>query len=254
MGVENLSHISEWAPQDFGRVGPLEVGLLLLIGFALTRPTATPPIRAALVCALLAMALSHARHAQLLGLLAPMLLARPIAAAIGARRPPEPARAVARVALAASLAVALPMAAVRLAEPTAPVEGPSAPISALAAVPPTLRAEPVLNAYGFGGYLIWSGVRPFIDGRADMYGGAMLGLTARSPPAIHRPSRRRSGATGSAGRSSRLATEPSPRWTARPAGAASTPTGSRSCMSATRPRRPTPCCPWSHQGARRKAR
>jgi len=34
----------------------------------------------------------------------------------------------------------------------------------------------VLNGYGFGGYLIWSGVRPFIDGRADMYGGDMLEL------------------------------------------------------------------------------
>ncbi len=34
----------------------------------------------------------------------------------------------------------------------------------------------MLNDYSFGGYLIWSGVRPFIDGRADMYGGAMLGL------------------------------------------------------------------------------
>jgi hypothetical protein len=28
----------------------------------------------------------------------------------------------------------------------------------------------VLNEYGFGGLLIFSGVRPFIDGRADLYG------------------------------------------------------------------------------------
>ena len=39
-----------------------------------------------------------------------------------------------------------------------------------------LREKPVLNDYGFGGYLIFAHVRPFIDGRADMYGGAMLGL------------------------------------------------------------------------------
>ena len=34
----------------------------------------------------------------------------------------------------------------------------------------------MLNDYSFGGYLIFSGVQPFIDGRADMYGDAMLGL------------------------------------------------------------------------------
>jgi hypothetical protein len=39
----------------------------------------------------------------------------------------------------------------------------------LAHVPPALRAKPVLNAYEFGGYLIYQGVRDFIDSRADMY-------------------------------------------------------------------------------------
>jgi len=175
MGVENLSHISEWAPQDFGRVGPMEVALLFLLGFALTRPVAAPPMRAALLVGLLAMALSHARHAQLLGLVAPMLLARPIAEAIGVGRPGA-LKEVARVALAAGLAAGLGLSALRFAEPIVRVDGPAAPISALAAAPPELRAKPVLNAYSFGGYLIWSGVKPFIDGRADMYGGAMLGL------------------------------------------------------------------------------
>ena len=176
MGVENLSHISEWQPQDFGRVGPMEIALLLLLSFALTRPMATPPVRAALVAGLIAMALQHARHAQLLGLVAPMLLARPIADAIGAPRPRGAPPDVARVALTASVVAALAISALRIAEPVARVDGPAAPISALAAVPADLRAKPVLNDYSFGGYLIWSGVRPFIDGRADMYGGAMLGL------------------------------------------------------------------------------
>jgi hypothetical protein len=39
-----------------------------------------------------------------------------------------------------------------------------------------LRGEPVLNGYGFGGSLIGAGVRPFIDGRADLYGDAFLDL------------------------------------------------------------------------------
>ena len=47
MSVQNLSHVSEWQPQDFGHVGPMEVGLLALVGFALSgRPGAADPRRA----------------------------------------------------------------------------------------------------------------------------------------------------------------------------------------------------------------
>jgi hypothetical protein len=176
MSMENLSSISEWRPQDFGHVGPMEIALILLLGFALTRPLATPPIRAALVAGLVAMALEHARHAQLLGLLAPMLLASPIAEAIGVAPQRESRQGVARVALAGSLAAAMALGLLRFAEPIVRGDGRVAPISALAAIPTGLRTMPVLNGYGFGGYLIWSGVRPFIDGRADMYGDAMIGL------------------------------------------------------------------------------
>ncbi len=38
--------------------------------------------------------------------------------------------------------------------PVERVDGTAAPISALKAVPPELKARPVLNQYGFGGYLI----------------------------------------------------------------------------------------------------
>ena len=50
-------------------------------------------------------------------------------------------------------------------------------------MPPALAAQPVFNEYGFGGYLIFAHVRPFIDGRADMYGGPFL----RQYAAITRP-------------------------------------------------------------------
>jgi hypothetical protein len=33
---------------------------------------------------------------------------------------------------------------------------------------------PVLNEYGLGGYLVYAGIAPFIDGRADMYGDNFL--------------------------------------------------------------------------------
>jgi hypothetical protein len=174
IGVENLSRVSEWQAEDFSHIGPMEIALLTLIGFALTRPLAAPPIRTALLVLVIAMALEHARHQLLLGVLAPMLLARPIAKAVGQERVED--RRIAPIAVTATVAVSLALGAARLLMPIERVDGTAAPISALEAVPPQLRARPVLNDYAFGGYLIWSHVRPFIDARADMYGDAMLGL------------------------------------------------------------------------------
>ena len=176
MSVENLSRISEWRPQDFSHLGTMELALLTLLGLTLTRPFAMPPIRAALIIALVAMALQHSRHQVLLGILAPMLLARPIAAAFGAAPVGEEWRLVARTALFASLAPALAIGGARLMAPIERTDGAAAPISALSAVPPELRRKPVLNDYAFGGYLIFEHVRPFIDARVELYGDPMLSL------------------------------------------------------------------------------
>ncbi len=154
----------------------MELALLALLGLTLTRPFAMPPIRAALLVGLVAMALHHSRHQLLLGILAPMLLARPIAAAIGARACWR--RGAARRALRAGGNRRGGAGDQRRAVHGAdrPMDGGRRRSPRLSAVPPELGRKPVLNQYGFGGYLIWSHVRPFIDGRADMYGGAMLGL------------------------------------------------------------------------------
>jgi hypothetical protein len=73
-----------------------------------------------------------------------------------------------QTALAALLVSLIVIA--RLATPQARVDAATAPVTALAHVPPAVRGLPVLNDYDFGGYLIFAGVRPYIDGRADMYG------------------------------------------------------------------------------------
>jgi hypothetical protein len=154
----------------------MELALLMLIGFALTRPIAMSPIRAALMVALIAMALQHARHQVLLGILAPMLLVRPIAMAIGGARSFGERQHVATAALTVTVAAALAIAGARLMAPIERIDGTSAPISALEAIPTELKAKPVLNEYSFGGYLIFAHVRPFIDARAELYGDAMLSL------------------------------------------------------------------------------
>ena len=48
------------------------------------------------------------------------------------------------------------------------------PLAAIGHVPAEVRGQRVFNYYNFGGPLIFSGIRPFIDGRADMYGDAFL--------------------------------------------------------------------------------
>ena len=176
MSVDNLSRISEWRPQDFSHVGTMELALLTLLGLTLTRPFSTPPIRAGLILALIAMALEHSRHQVLLGIIAPMLLARPIASAFCAAPIGDEWRRVARVALPAAVAALLAIGATRLIAPIERTDGAAAPISALSAVPRELRGKPVLNDYAFGGYLIFEHVRPFIDARVELYGDPMLSL------------------------------------------------------------------------------
>jgi hypothetical protein len=178
MSIENLSRVSEWQAQDFSRLGPMEIALLAILGFALTRPLTLAPMRLGLLIALIAMALKHARHQLLLGLVAPMLLARPMAAALG-QGPTDDGARLARVAFAATASACLALGAARLAAPIEPFDSPASPVAALEAVPPALKERPVMNDYRFGGYLIWTGVRPFIDARADMYGDAMLSFYAR---------------------------------------------------------------------------
>src|SRR6185369_5278423 len=64
--------------------------------------------------------------------------------------------------------------AARLVIPDVRSEDRVTPLAALAYVPSSLRAQPVLNAYDYGGYLIHQGVKVFIDGRTDMYPAGFL--------------------------------------------------------------------------------
>jgi hypothetical protein len=175
LGLAHLGEIGEWRPENFAHPGPMELALLALVAFVLIRPTRLPWLRVALLVGLIHMALQHGRHQTLLAMLAPMLLAPAIRLALGEKAPRTLTPASSAVVLAAA-AVALVLAGARLAAPIVRHDTASSPIAALAAVPPALRGEPALNGYGFGGYLIGAGVRPFVDGRADLYGDAFLDL------------------------------------------------------------------------------
>jgi hypothetical protein len=68
-------------------------------------------------------------------------------------------------AVAALVLAAIAGATVRLVLPLSRGDDAATPASALAAVPAPLQHTSVLNARDFGGYLIFHGIKPFIDGR-----------------------------------------------------------------------------------------
>lgn len=166
-----LPLIMEWRPADFSSVGPLEICLLLAIGLALSRGVKLPPLRIALLLGLLHMALAQGRAGEILALLAPLILAAPLAKQIGgAETATSTAVPPMRGALFAGVAIALTAATIAYAsvhrfEPH--MRG--SPVAAVAALK-KLNLARVFNDYDFGGYLIANGVAPFIDGRTELYG------------------------------------------------------------------------------------
>jgi len=176
MSLKTIGMITEWNPVDFAKVGTFEVVLLSTIFICLWRGVRVPVIRLGLLIFLLHMALVHARHGMVLGVVGALVLAEPFRQAF----PPssdETAplnRREARALTAGAIVLSLVVATVRLAIPMSPADGRNTPVKALAHVPAKLRSRPVLNEYGMGGLLIFEGIKPFIDGRADMYGDAHM--------------------------------------------------------------------------------
>ncbi|WP_395444786.1 hypothetical protein [Caulobacter sp. UC70_42] len=164
-----LPHITEWRAEDFSHVSTFAMVLLATLFVCLGRGVKVPTVRLLLLLTLLLMGLQHIRHQLVLAAIAPLLLAGPLAEALGH----EPARPKPSRALLAGFGMAcVLLLGARLALPLQRVDGLNSPVTALDSVPAELRTQPVLNGYGLGGYLIYKGVKPFIDGRADMYGDA----------------------------------------------------------------------------------
>lgn len=80
---EALPLITEWHPVSFGRLGTFEICLLGVLGLALWRGVVLPPLRIVLLLGLLHMALSATRNLEVLALVAPIVLAAPLARQIG---------------------------------------------------------------------------------------------------------------------------------------------------------------------------
>ncbi|WP_143085964.1 hypothetical protein [Formivibrio citricus] len=181
-----LDVIQEWLSPNFHRLQMLELWLILVLAIGCAGRMRLPWLRLLLMLGLTHLALKHQRHVAVLGLVTPFLIAAPLArqwlATKGNERDAEsvdrvfralaaPARwgAIATAGLLATLLVGMLLQSNRFAPMSK-----TTPEAAVAAAMQAGASGPVLNAYHFGGYLIYRGVPVFVDGRADMYGDALM--------------------------------------------------------------------------------
>ncbi|MGE5535134.1 MAG: hypothetical protein ACM3W7_06440 [Acidobacteriota bacterium] len=174
-----LNTIIEWRPQDFSHLDVFEFLLLASI-FALSRGFTVPPVRTLVVLGLLHFALAHARNTDLLAMLAPLYLAAPLGRQMALKSACDFSGALAfnRTLGFAAAGVTAIASGIAFAHPPLPSaqNTPQAAISATGLA----KAGPVLNDYSFGGYLIYSGIAPFIDGRGELYGKDFISRYSRA--------------------------------------------------------------------------
>jgi hypothetical protein len=173
VGMTTLAWIAEWQPTDFSRFQPLEVILLASLAVGLSGKVRLPVIRVVMFLGLVHGALTHARNEQLLAIVGALILAEPLGSNLARGGAEALGEAWRRVAAGGTLAAVAALVA-RFVLPLGPEADLAAFSATLDRLPPALRARPVLNEYGLGGRLIFNGVRPFIDSRADLYGDAFL--------------------------------------------------------------------------------
>ncbi|GBQ28507.1 hypothetical protein HLH34_11095 [Gluconacetobacter azotocaptans] len=172
--MPQLAGIGEWQPMHFATIQPLEYALFAILYVSMTRTVRVPAIRLLVLMGLLYLALRHERDQMVAGVVGALILARPLGRAVTHDSTTSAVPRAARPCLfAGTIAFAL-LTMGRTFHPFVLRDRQSAPVSALLHVPADLARQPVFNSYAFGGYLIFSGIRPFIDGRADMYGAAFM--------------------------------------------------------------------------------
>lgn len=175
----------EWLSPNFQAFQPLEIWLLGVIALGFSTGMRLPLPRLLLLLALCHMALGHVRHAELLGLIGPLAVAAALGPPIAAKIRSMPISALGRGAVRLAMPAAAPAVALivtiaaiasvpLLLRPIERADDPVTPASALTAAARMRLDGPVFNSESFGGYLTFSGIPTFIDGRAELYGNVFL--------------------------------------------------------------------------------
>ena len=178
MHLTQLGNIVEWRSMDFRTLQPTELALVALLYVCLSRGVRLPPVRILLLAGLLHMALKHVRLEMQMGLVGALALAEPLGLALYGQVMAGDRRACRyawpRLLCFAAAAAACTMLRVAHPLPDRLPDTVTAPATALDHVPENVRAQPVLNEDAFGSYMLYRGLRPFVDGRMDVYGDAFM--------------------------------------------------------------------------------
>jgi hypothetical protein len=180
-GTDAINVVAEWQPANFAQYQPVELWLAAFLLIALSTGLRLKWTRALMLLLLVHLGLAHVRNMELLGFISPLLVAAALAARLNAIEgtvgtPPFPELPVRRATLSALAMVTIAffgIAAFYSGSGFRPGET-NAPVSAFRAAKAAGLTGPVLNHYDFGGFLIFSGVPVFIDGRTDLYNGDFL--------------------------------------------------------------------------------
>jgi hypothetical protein len=166
--LQMLPLIDEWKPSSPSRTPFAFAVLALTIALIAWKRPRLHWVCWLLLAALLALALLQVRHQAMLAIVAVMVLPQGFARGTAERV------GVDRLLWLVTAGGAVLLVAVRALMPLSPPDNEANPWKLIAAVPPQLRSQPVLNGYSMGGPLILSGIRPYIDGRGDMYGDELV--------------------------------------------------------------------------------
>jgi hypothetical protein len=174
-----LSRIGEWAPLNFGAPDRIAVCFLAGVAYALYSGFKLPPIRIAVLLAVIYQTLAHVRYVDFAALVAPFFVAGPLGQNLSWPKLQHSRKVIpaARSAFIAAIAALVLATSVIVA-----TKDPTPPLAPRLAVKKLneLKADRVLNDYYFGGYLIFQGVPTFIDSRAELFGPAFLSRYARA--------------------------------------------------------------------------
>lgn len=179
------SSFVEWTSPNFQHFQPLEVWLLGAVAVGFLTGVKLPLPRVVLLLGLFHMALSHGRHTDLLALVGPLAIWASLGPQLAVKIRSDPPTPLARFfaersmqpawpAIVLTLLIAVGASLFTFVRPFKTADDPSTPKLALEAARRMALSGPVFNSEGYGGYLIFSGVPTFIDGRIEMYGDAFL--------------------------------------------------------------------------------
>ncbi len=173
--LRSLSAIQEWQPASLTSDPGFEIAVLGLVALLGTGRVRLGGLHLLLLLGLLHLTLMHSRHSLLFGVVGALVVAEPAGLVLaslgrGSRRATvvHPGRRALGWAAAAAVLV------LRAAHPMGAADAWARPVSALAQVPLAVAAAPMLNSYQFGGYLALRGLRPFVDGRLELFGDRFI--------------------------------------------------------------------------------